>query len=76
MRGRDDDTGELLAEAGREAQNEHSAMSRARALVGRKAGTVAFRRASDPALGDFDDTVIAGRCGETPADLTNFTCIE
>ncbi len=67
---RDDETGELVAEEGQEAPSEHSAMSRARAMIGRKAGAVAFRRTGDPALGDFDDAVILGRYGETPSDLT------
>lgn len=39
---RDDETGELVAETGQEAPSEHSAMSRARAMIGRKAGAVAF----------------------------------
>ena len=66
---RDEETGDLRAEDGVEAPSEHSAMSRARALIGRKAGAVAFRRSGDPALGEFDDAVILGRYGETPDDL-------
>lgn len=70
-----DDDGQLVAEQAVEAPSEHSAMSRARAIVGRKIGTVAFSRTGDPALGDFDDAVILGRYGETPDDLTSFTMI-
>ena len=68
---RDDDSGELVAETGQEAPSEHSAVSRARAMVGQKAGAIAFSRTGDPALGDFDDAVILGRFGDT-ADLTEF----
>ena len=68
-----DDDGELVAEEGQEAPSEHSAMSRARGMIGRKAGAVAFRRTGDPRLGEFDDAVILGRYGETPNDLTSFT---
>ncbi len=53
----DDDTGEPVVEAGQEAPSEHSAISRARSLIGRKAGVIAFRRTGDPSLGDFDDAV-------------------
>ena len=51
-------------------------MSRARAMIGRKAGAIAFRRTGDPALGDFEDAVILGRYGETPEDLASFTSVE
>ena len=70
-----DDDGELVAEQAAEAPSAHSAMSRARNMVGRKIGAVAFSRTGDPALGDFDDAVILGRYGETPADLTCFTMV-
>ena len=72
---RDDDTGELVAEPGQEAPSEHSAMSRARAMIGRKAGAVAFSRTGDPAIGDFEDAVILGRYGETPDDLVGITSV-
>ena len=72
---RDDDTGELVAETGQEAPSEHSAMSRARAMIGRKAGAVAFSRTGDPAIGEFDDAVILGRYGETPDDLIGITSV-
>ena len=72
---RDDETGELVAEGGQEAPSEHSAMSRARAMVGRKAGAVAFSRTGDPGMGDFADAVILGRYGETPDDLIGFTSV-
>ena len=70
-----DTDGELVAEQAAEAPSEHSAMSRARAMIGRKVGAIAFSRTGDPALGDFDDAVILGRYGETPDDLTSFTMI-
>lgn len=70
-----DTDGELVAEEAAEAPNGHSATSRARSMVGRKAGAIAFSRTGDPALGDFEDAVILGRYGETPADLTSFTSV-
>lgn len=63
---REDDTGELVAAAGPEAPPEQSAMSRARAMVRRKGGAIAFSPTGDPAFGGFEDTVIPGRYGETP----------
>lgn len=48
---RKSDTGELIAEQGQEAPSEHAAMSRARPMIGRKAGVIAFRRTGEPALG-------------------------
>lgn len=65
----DGETGELVAEEGQEAPSEHAAMSRARAMVGRKAGAVAFRRTGDPSLGDFEDAVILGRFGDAPLNI-------
>lgn len=73
---RESDSGELIAEQGQEAPSEHAAMTRARAMIGRKAGVIAFRRTGDPALGDFEDAVILGRYGETPDDLASFTGVE
>ena len=70
---REPETGELVAEEGQEAPSEHSAMSRARAMIGRKAGAVAFSRTGDPALGEFEDATILGRYGEVPPDLASFT---
>lgn len=72
---RESDTGELVAEEGQEAPSEHSAMSRAGAMIGRKPGAVAFSRTGDPAIGEFDDAVILGRYGETPDDLVSFTSV-
>lgn len=69
-------SGELIAEQGQEAPSERAAMSRARAMIGRKADAIAFRRTGDPALGDFEDAVILGRYGETPDDLASFTSLE
>lgn len=73
---RERDSGELIAEQGQEAPSEHAAMTRARAMIGRKAGAIAFRRTGNPALGDFEDAVILGRYGETPDDLASFTSVE
>ena len=67
------DDGELIAEDGQEAPSAWSAQSRARAMVGRKAGAIAFSRTGDPQTGDFADAEILGRYGETPADLLAFT---
>ena len=72
---RDDDTGGLVAEQGQEVHSENTAVARARAMIGSKVGAVAFRRTGNPSLGDFDDAVILGRYGETPADLVGFTSI-
>ena len=72
---RDDDADELIAEDGQEAPSAHSAMSRARAMVGRKVGAIAFSRTGDPAIGDFDDAVILGRYGETPDDILGLTSV-
>ena len=72
---REPDSGELVAEEGREAPNAQCAMTRARATTGRKAGAVAFSRTGDPALGEFEDAIILGRYGQTPTDLTSFTSI-
>lgn len=73
---RETDTGELIAQQGQEAPSEHAAMSRARAMLGQKAGVIAFRRTGDPAVGDFEDAVILGRYGQTPDDLASFTSLE
>ena len=43
-------------------------MSRARGMIGGKAGAIAFSRTGDPAFGGFEDTVIPGRYGETPVN--------
>ena len=50
---RETDTRELIDEQGEEALSELSAMSRARAMVGRMAGAVAFRRS-----GEMDSVVL------------------
>lgn len=61
--------GDLVAEDGQEAPTAFAAQRRAQAMVGRKAGAVAFSRTGDPAVGEFDDAVILGRYGEAPDDL-------
>ena len=70
-----DEAGELIAEQGQEVHSEGTATARARAFIGSKAGAIAFRRTGNPSLGDFEDAVILGRYGETPADLVSFTSL-
>lgn len=65
-----DDEGELIAEEGIEAPTAFAAQRRALALVGTKAGAIAFSRSGDPAIGEFEDAVIIGRYGEVPGDLS------
>jgi hypothetical protein len=36
-------------------------------------GAVAFSKAGDPQLGDWDDAVILGRYGDVPDDLVPYT---
>ena len=57
---RDDETGELVAETGQEAPSEHSAMSRARAMIGRKAGAAEPPgNPIEPMIHGVDDVVSA-----------------
>ena len=63
--------GDLVAEDGQEAPNAFAAQRRAQALVGRKAGAIAFSRTGDPAMGEFEDAVVLGRFGEAPDDLSS-----
>ena len=65
-----DDEGELIAEEGVEAPTAFAAERRAQAMIGKKAGAVAFSRSGDPAIGEFDDAVILGCYGEVPSDLS------
>lgn len=65
--------GELVAEEGKEAPNGFAAKARACAMIGPKAGAIAFSRTGDPAMGDFEDAVILGRYGEVPGDLDALT---
>jgi hypothetical protein len=64
------DDGDLIAEEGQEAPSAFAAQRRAQALVGSKAGAIAFSRTGDPALGEFEDAVVLGRYGDAPEDLT------
>ncbi len=50
-------------------------MSHARAMVGRKAGAIAFSRTGDPAIGDFEDAEMLRRYGETPDDLAGIKSV-
>jgi len=61
--------GDLVAEDGQEAPSAIAAQRRALALVGKKAGAIAFSRSGDPAIGEFDDAIVLGRYGEAPDDL-------
>ena len=65
-----DDEGELIAEEGVEAPTAFAAQRRALALVGVKAGVIAFSRSGDPTVGEFEDAVVLGRYGEVPDDLS------
>lgn len=67
------DEGNLVVEEGQEAPNAFAAQRRAEALVGKKAGAIAFSRSGDPALGEFEDAVVLGRYGEAPEDLSLLT---
>lgn len=62
--------GDLVAEDGQEAPSAFAAQRRAQALIGKKAGAIAFSRTGDPAIGEFDDAVVLSRFGEVPDDLT------
>lgn len=61
--------GELIAEEGQEAFSAIAAQRRAQALVGKKAGAIAFSRTGYPAIGEFEDAVVLGRYGDAPDDL-------
>ena len=65
--------GGLVAEEGKEAPNGFAAKARARAMVGKVAGAVAFSRTGDPSMGDWEPAVILGRYGEVPGDLDALT---
>ncbi len=66
-----DQEGDLVAEAGLEAPSAPAALRRAQSLADRKAGALAFSRTGDPDLGEFEDAIILGRFGDTPADLAS-----
>ena len=63
--------GDLVAEEGQEAPNAFAAQRRAQAMIGKKAGSIAFSRSGDPSIGEFEDAVVLGRYGEAPDDLTS-----
>ena len=63
--------GELVGEEGKEAPNGF--VPKARAMVDRVAGAIAFSRTGDPSMGDFEPAVILGRYGEVPGDLDALT---
>ena len=54
-----------------ECRDGDTAKRRALTLAAMHGGAVAFSRAGDPGLGDFDDAVILGRFGALPDDLTD-----
>lgn len=66
-----DEGGELIPEEGMEAPSAFSAQRRAQALVGIKAGAIAFSRTGDPTIGEFEDAIILGRYGDAPNDLVS-----
>lgn len=59
--------GRLVAGQAQQAQSSHQAIRMAERLA-QKGGALAFSRAGDPSVGDFDDAVILGRFGEVPED--------
>ena len=63
-----DENDELIAEDGVEAPSAFSAQRRAQAMLGKKAGAIAFSRTGDPAIGEFQDAVILGLYGEVPGE--------
>jgi hypothetical protein len=62
------ENGDLVAEEGQEAPTAAAAQRRAQAMIGRKAGAIAFSRSGDPAIGEFEDAIILGRYGDAPDD--------
>jgi hypothetical protein len=60
----------LTPEQAVECQSGDLAIRRARAMVGKFAGAVAFRRTGDPNEGEFQDATVLGRFGDTPDDLS------
>jgi hypothetical protein len=63
------DEGTLVPGEGVEAQNEHQAKSKARAMAATAAGAIAFSRKGDPDLGNYEPAEIIARYGETPDEL-------
>ncbi|MDQ0392666.1 hypothetical protein [Labrys monachus] len=63
------DEGDLVSGEAAEAPSAGAAKSRAAAAIGKYAGAIAFSRAGDPSLGDFEDAVVLARYGETPDDV-------
>lgn len=51
-----------------QCQSAHAALRRAESLS-KKGGAIAFSRTGDPSCGDFEDAVVLGRFGLTPAEL-------
>jgi hypothetical protein len=64
------DDGPLTPEQAVECQSGEQSIRRARAVVGKFADAVAFRRTGDPNAGEFQDATILGRFGDTPDDLS------
>ena len=56
----------------RECQSESAAIRRAEgmSLDPANAGAVAFKRAGDPNVGEFSDTVVPKKFGDVPQDLS------
>ena len=64
--------GELLAGEPREERSPSAAIFRARQLASVHGGAIAFSRAGDRSLGDYEAAVVIGRFGETPNDLASY----
>jgi hypothetical protein len=62
----------LVAEDAAEAPSRAAAISRARMVVGQKAGAVAFARTGDPALGEFTDAEVLAKFGDVPENLSEY----
>ena len=63
------DEGTLIPGEAIEAQNEHQAKARARALSATVAGAIAFSRKGDADLGDYEPAEILARYGDTPDEV-------
>jgi hypothetical protein len=61
--------GDLVALDPVESQTSSVAIAKARSLATKNAGAVAFSRAGDPNLGEFEDAKLLWQCGDIPADL-------
>jgi hypothetical protein len=59
--------GELMPGEAKECKTAGAAVRMARHLAFASAGTVAFSRTGDPAIGEFDEAVVIQKFGEVPS---------